>query len=478
MPTETLAPGRRAQFLALRRAIFAEVAPGSIRPRLVAAIAVHGALLVAFVARGFPSARLVVQGVLWAYSVFAYAAATRGIHAGGGAYDRRWRLRTGAAISYAVCLANTGALASPLLPAGFGWLVAAALGPEAPKQRRAFVGVSLGIVAALALLSLTDLGRLPASLAFRDDHLSADWIALATASAVLAVLDLQDLMRRVKDAYERVALEVASRREELCSETEDRTRALEGIAARLAHEIKNPLAAIKGLSWQVARQASDAKTAERLGTIAAEADRLAAIVDGFVSFSRGLDELKLAPTRPAELAGELILLLETRSSEAGVTLRSEGESAIEIVADERKIRQALLNVVLNAMQASARGQTVTIEVEPADAGDDGAVVRVVDRGTGMTSEVLQRIQKPYFTTREGGTGLGLAIARGLVEQHGGRLEIESAPGVGTTVTMRLPRTARSAPDALVAIPRVPYSKAEARHACRAEARSKRGGEGE
>ena len=124
--------------------------------------------------------------------------------------------------------------------------------------------------------------------------------------------------------YERAALELAERREELCSENEDRTRALEGIAARLAHEVKNPLAAIKGLSAHMARNATDPKTAERLAIVAAEADRLQAIVDGFLSFSRGLDDLKLAPDAAATRSrASSRVLLETRAEEAGVALEVE-----------------------------------------------------------------------------------------------------------------------------------------------------------
>src|SRR5262249_37085655 len=152
------------------------------------------------------------------------------------------------------------------------------------------------------------------------------------------------------------------RREEICSEGEDRTRALEGIAARLAHEVKNPLAAIKGLSAHMARNTSDPKTAERLAIVAAEADRLQSIVEGFLSFSRGLDDLKLAPMRPYEIARELALLLETRASDHGLTLEVRGDETLSLNGDARKLRQALLNLVLNAMQASPSGRIVSVTI--------------------------------------------------------------------------------------------------------------------
>jgi two-component system sensor histidine kinase HydH len=148
--------------------------------------------------------------------------------------------------------------------------------------------------------------------------------------------------------------------------------------------------------------------------------------------------LKPTATRPFEVARELAVLLETRAEDAGVTLQVGGNESLVVEADARKLRQALLNIVLNAIQASPRGSTVVIDV--ASEGE-GARVTVRDDGQGMTPEVLDRIRKPHFTTKEGGTGLGVAVARGLIEQHGGNFEFKSAPGKGTLATMRLPARA-------------------------------------
>jgi len=186
----------------------------------------------------------------------------------------------------------------------------------------------------------------------------------------------------------------------------------------------------------MARSTGDAKTAERLAIVAQEADRLQGIVDGFLGFTRGLDDLRPAPTRPYEIAHELLLLLETRAGDMGVTLEVLGDERAEVIADARKLRQALLNIVLNALQASPRGAKVTIAV--ARGGPETVRIRVVDRGVGMSKQVLERIRKPYFTTRAGGSGLGVAIARALVEQHEGQMLIESEPDKGTTVSIELP----------------------------------------
>lgn len=212
------------------------------------------------------------------------------------------------------------------------------------------------------------------------------------------------------------------------------------MAARLAHEVKNPLAAIKGLSKHMAQHSADPKTAERLAIVAAEADRLQGIVEGFLSFSRGLDDLKLEPVRPHEVARELAVLLETRAEEAGVGIEVAGDAAFVVDADERKLRQALLNLVLNAVQASPHGAAVRIEVARECL---GARITVHDDGVGMTADVLSRIARPYFTTKEGGSGLGVAVARGLIEQHGGQLEFKSVAGKGTTASILLPMKAKA-----------------------------------
>ena len=316
---------------------------------------------------------------------------------------------------------------------------------------------------ALALLSHTAVGQMIGPLAATASGPSVEHVCVALFAVTVTMVGIFRMGWSLTSGYERVALELAERREELCSENEDRTRALEGMAARLAHEVKNPLAAIKGLSTHMARNATDPKTAERLAIVAAEADRLQAIVDGFLSFSRGLDDLKVAPTHPYEIARELGVLLETRAEEAGVTLETGGDEELVLDADPRKLRQALLNIVLNAIQASPRGSAVYLNV----ARDcEGSRITVRDEGVGMTPEVLDRIRKPYFTTKEGGTGLGLAVARGLVEQHGGSLEFKSSPRAGTTVTLFLPMKAKPCSSAAEPRSRVPPRGSGTRPRCR------------
>lgn len=446
---------RRAGFEAVRQRVFGEMSQAHVRMKL-ALIAPFQALVLALLAlRGYPAPRLAVQTVVflvWS-GFFAYQAAPSNATL----FTVPGRSRTVALYAnlalFALSLGNTGGLMSPLLPLVLTMAAGVSVGLPTRAEKLTFFGALLATFGAFAALAHTVVGALPPPLTPRDGVPSAEYVLIAFGALALSTLHLSQFGTFVKSAYERVAVELASRREELCTEGEDRTRALEGVAARLAHEVKNPLAAIKGLSAHMASQATDPKMAERLSIVAAEADRLRGIVDGFLSFSRGLDELTVTKARPYDIARELSLLLETRAADAQLTLEVTGSLAIELNADVRKLRQVLLNLVLNAMQASPPGEVVTIHV--GDRCDEDGFVRlqVVDRGAGMTPEVLERIRKPYFTTREGGTGLGVAVARGLVEQHGGRIAYESAPRKGTTVTIDLPRCALSSPLAQKQLPK-------------------------
>ncbi|HEX4446554.1 MAG TPA: HAMP domain-containing sensor histidine kinase [Polyangiaceae bacterium] len=425
----------QARFDALRERVFEEMQRGSARWRLTWVLPIHMGIIGLLILSGESASRAVTQTVcivlMGAMFVARLFTSNRVLSIGS---FLLW------VASYFVLCATTGGLASPLLVTLGLMMCVVSTSLQRPNWLRPVLfGMILVGFGTLAALSRTASGSLAGPLAPTAEGLTGVHVAVSVFAVFVTMVGIFRMGWTLTSGYERAALELAERREELCTENEDRTRALEGIAARLAHEVKNPLAAIKGLSTHMARQATDPKTAERLAIVAGEADRLQSIVDGFLSFSRGLDDLKIGPTRPYEIARELGVLLETRAEEAGVTIEASGDENLVLDADPRKLRQALLNVVLNAIQASPRGSSVRLAV----ARDcDGARLTVRDDGMGMTPEILERIRKPYFTTKEGGTGLGLAVARGLVDQHGGSLEFKSAPRTGTTVTIFLPMKAK------------------------------------
>jgi signal transduction histidine kinase len=446
MGAELATDRQRARFEAVRRRVFAEMQDVASRKRNWMMLPFQVIVIAILAARGAPPARLGIQIAAFALCMVALTAAER---------TRNMRHSVMAFVVASTCIlvsvGNTGGLASPLLLSVVPFLVGNSMNPNLDRKRYAVLAFFLFGFVVMASFSNTAIGELCEPLAPRIHWASSEFIALSFASATMASLAVFKIGRAISSAYERIALELAVRREELCDESEGRTRALEGIAARLAHEVKNPLAAIKGLSTHVARNATDEKVKERLTIVASEAERLQEIVEGFLSFSRGLDDLTIGPTKPYDIARELSLLLETRAADAGVTLEVRGSRELSLNADDKKLRQALLNLVLNAMQASSRGTTVTLEVAKS-CSDGSAVVSIMDRGAGMAPEILDRIQKPYYTTKEGGSGLGIAVARGIIEQHGGTLRFESTAGRGTTAIVHLPACAREAAEKKTKLP--------------------------
>ncbi|MBX3204584.1 MAG: hypothetical protein KF764_05915 [Labilithrix sp.] len=429
MDAELVDVGRRARFEAVRLRVFEEMKGMASRWRLAMVIPFHLIVIGILAGRDFPRERLAIQ-IASSLTILGCFGCMERVH---GKKSRAFHFLGG--IGILVAIANTGGLASPLILSLVPFFMGVAMSPELENRRRHFVVKFVVVFGMMAWFSRSC--TLPAPLGMTAPFATSEYVAIAFASAMLSIVLVYRIGKAITGAYERITLELAERREELCDENEGRTRALEGIAARLAHEVKNPLAAIKGLSQHMARSADDAKMKERLTIVAAEAERLQEIVDGFLSFSRGLDDLTVAPTKPYDIARELSLLLETRAADAGVTIEVRGSRELSLAADAKKLRQALLNLVLNAMQASSKGATVTLEIAKS-CSDGAAVLRVMDRGAGMTPDILDRIRKPYYTTKEGGSGLGIAIARGIIEQHGGTLRFESASGRGTTATVVLP----------------------------------------
>jgi signal transduction histidine kinase len=411
---------------------------GMARTRRFMVLFFQAATIVLLAARGFPGPRLLFHalvGVFYAVACFYPDPPVP--------ERRKVRMLVAGLVAWAAWLVNTGGLASPLVPLGFGMLPPALVIFETTRQRKLFAAGALAALVVVGVLSWWPVGAARAPLVARGGHVSPEYLVLVAGSLAVTAVGIAGFWRHMTAAYEKVALELGLRREELCSVGEDATRELEGAAAHLAHEMKNPLASIKCLSAHLARGCSlDSRIVERLEVVSSEADRLESIVDGFLSMSRGLGELSLTPTRPYEVAHELKLLLEARAAEAGVTLEVTGRTDLDIVADPRKLHRALFYLTMNAVQASAAGQTVTIHIEADPASPAVAsLIRVVDRGRGMTKETLERLKRPPFVSDSGGAGLGVAVARALIEQHGGRLQFESAPGRGTTVTVELPHAA-------------------------------------
>ncbi|MSP63324.1 MAG: hybrid sensor histidine kinase/response regulator [Myxococcales bacterium] len=234
--------------------------------------------------------------------------------------------------------------------------------------------------------------------------------------------ELEGRVREVEAAHQRL---VAS----------ERMAAVGRVAAGLAHELGNQLALV-GYAEAIAARTEDRKVKQFAEVIVAAQRRLAAMVDELKDFARGTDEEYAR--EPADVAGvveEALQILRFDRELTGRKLRPHLRARPLGRIHRGKIMQVVINLVRNAAQASEIGDEVEIAIAEEDG---GTLLKVSDRGTGMSAAVQARLGEPFFTTKERGSGLGLGISRRIVEEHGGRLVVRSEAGVGTEVSVWLP----------------------------------------
>jgi signal transduction histidine kinase len=223
-------------------------------------------------------------------------------------------------------------------------------------------------------------------------------------------------------------------REERVADVEAQLRRLQGVGAKVAHELKNPLASIKGLCQLVSRAPESERTQERLAVVASEIERMQTILDEYLSFSRPLEDIKPEKVDLTAIARDVSDVLAGRADAAGVTLAIDG-GPTPVQGDPRRLKEALINLVANAIEATPNGGKVALRLRT---GNGEVTLDVKDSGRGIAPEDLERLGTSFFTTRANGTGLGVVLAQGVITQHGGTLTYASTVGQGTTATIRLP----------------------------------------
>jgi two-component system sensor histidine kinase PilS (NtrC family) len=235
----------------------------------------------------------------------------------------------------------------------------------------------------------------------------------------------------------------------------ERLAATGQLAANMAHEIRNPLAAISGsLEMLRGREGREqgARERQQLMEIALrEVERLDHLIADFLAYARPA-AAEPAPLPLAPVVEEVVKMLEA-SHPRSLELSSDVPADCVVRADPRQLRQVLWNLLLNAVQALPEGGRVQISARreaaaPQEGGaqrrndhDEGGhhvEIAISDTGVGIAPEVLERVFEPFFTTKRFGSGLGLPTVHRVVENHGGSLSLESSPGAGTTVRVRLP----------------------------------------
>ena len=217
--------------------------------------------------------------------------------------------------------------------------------------------------------------------------------------------------------------------------------ALGRMATQVAHELKNPLSGLRlytrHLEQRLEAGGGDADTADLARKISSTVDHLAAVVSEITAFGRP-PELHRVPIALAPMLDECLAFARARCTREDLEIeRAYDASCPNVLADARELRKAFLNLLLNAVEAlEASGRlSVTTRYE---AESRTVTVVIEDTGAGMSDETLSRAFDLFFTTKPDGTGLGMALARSVIDLHGGRLDVQSAPGRGTRVRARLP----------------------------------------
>ncbi len=207
------------------------------------------------------------------------------------------------------------------------------------------------------------------------------------------------------------------------------------LGAGVAHEINNPLSVILGYVKLLQRD-DRLRDNEDLQIIEVETRQCQHIVQSLLELSR-VPKLELEHVDVSALAHDAIARLEEAGKLDGLDVTTpNGADAATITADEAKLRQVVANLLVNAAEATPRGGRIDVRVSE---DRDGVALSIKDTGSGIADDVRSQLFQPFFTTKPEGTGLGLAIAQGIVDAHGGSLEIESEPDRGTEVTLWLPK---------------------------------------
>lgn len=226
----------------------------------------------------------------------------------------------------------------------------------------------------------------------------------------------------------------------------ERLAAVGQLAAGVAHEIRNPLTAIRSTMQYLLRGLDPEEPRHELvHELLREVDRINSTVGGLLSLSRS-GELRKSDIDLVEPLGQAVQLLRARAAEQGVEVCCNlGMGALRVLGDADQLKQVFLNLLLNALQSMPSGGRITVGAAPwprdersEPGGTRWAQARIEDTGAGIPPEQMRRVFDPFYTTKGDGTGLGLAICHGIVEQHQGEIQLESEVGKGTAVSVRLP----------------------------------------
>lgn len=210
-------------------------------------------------------------------------------------------------------------------------------------------------------------------------------------------------------------------------------------AAGIAHELRNPLTAIRSTVQFLAGDfPGDSEQKQLADGILDEVDRLNNIVGDLLSLARSAD----SPPQEIDVTEEIrrcLSFVEAKTKSQGVTLQTDFREPVPKVSfNPAELRQVLLNVIMNGLQAMPNGGTLSIGTAPMSPAGDGVLIEIADQGAGISPDQRQKVLQPFFTTKPGGTGLGLAICNSIIKRYNGEIWIDEAENGGTAVRLALP----------------------------------------
>ena len=291
---------------------------------------------------------------------------------------------------------------------------------------------------------------------------TADGGLVMTAADITAIKTQDEARRKNEEALQLVVSNLEASQAELAElakkyeaakiKAESANTAKSEFLANMSHELRTPLNAINGFSeimvGEMFGPLGDARYKEYSGDILSSGQHLLALINDILDMSKieaGKMQLRFEPIQFHEVVDDTVRLMRNRADQADLTLEVDLPEMLDIDADYRAIKQVLLNLLSNSIKFTPKGGKVTVSgAVLTNATSERLKISVTDTGIGIAPDDLQRLAQPFeqiesqHSKTQQGTGLGLALSKSLIEMHGGVLEMESEPGVGTTVSFTIP----------------------------------------
>jgi two-component system NtrC family sensor kinase len=305
--------------------------------------------------------------------------------------------------------------------------------------------VGIGIALGAGYMLAVRISRPVSSLAFASRTLSRGDFSVAVEKTS------EDEIGDLEETFNMMARSIRERDEKLKEETQqqliqtEKLAAIGRLAAGVAHQINNPLTSVLTRTELLLRKAQEGQQKEDLEVVISEANRCSQIVKGLLDFSRQTIPRK-EPFSLNQIVSDAVSLIRTQARFSNVEIVEDYAADLpSVVVDQSQLREVLLNIGLNALDAMPGGGSLRLSTSRS--ADRGSVrVTVEDTGAGIPQEHIPRLFDPFFTTKERGkgTGLGLAVSYGIVQAHAGSIEVESIAGKGSKFTIVLPLNASTA----------------------------------